>query len=688
MNLYSLPDNELARKVQSLYKEARSKHNQWRDDAEEDFNFVSGKQWDKEDEDKLKGEGRPIITYNRCNAIISAILGLEANQRMETRFTPRETSDNKIADAVTQAVDWVREYATMESEESMAFEHQLICGMGWNEILMDFETDLDGKICQENVSPFDMEWDWTARKRNLVDAEWVDHAKGMSREKINEQWPEAEVPDEDFETYEETKAVNVTAGDRYNEKDNTGSSGSKLPKVHRFQWFEGAVVYRIQDPQTGRIVEVSQEKYDTFKDVVEKANAPVLKQRKRVYYEAYVLGNTLLEKALSPCQTGFNFKCDTGKHDEIANTWYGIIRLMKDPQRWSNKFLSTFIDIIDANAKGGLIAETGAFLDQRKAEEDWAKTNSIVFMQNGAVANKRVMPKPTPAYPQGTDNLLKFSISSIYDVAGVNLELLGMADRAQPGMVEESRKKSAYTILAPYFDSHRMFKKYVGLTLLEYVKNYIPAERIAAALQGELASYAPLIKQLDLAQTNVVVSESPQSDNNKAMSWIFIQNILPAMLKMGVPIPPEILDYSPLPGVIVDKWKAMLDPKNKEGQAQQQMQVMQQQMQQMQQALQQFQQENVKLKSQEQSRLAELSMKKDYDEAELMLQQDKIRGEFALRREQLDNDFKIEIAKARMQMDVDAMKHSSEMDAKMQMHGMEMAKDVAVAKMQPEEGQA
>ena len=147
MKIYNLTESEVAKKIQTYWKDARDKHSDWRKRAEEDFNFVAGIQWDENDVKKLQSEGRPIITYNRCNAIVSAILGLEANQRMETLFTPREISDNKLADATTQVVDWIREYGSIESEESMAFEHQLICGMGWNEILMDYETDLDGKIC-------------------------------------------------------------------------------------------------------------------------------------------------------------------------------------------------------------------------------------------------------------------------------------------------------------------------------------------------------------------------------------------------------------------------------------------------------------------------------------------------------------------------------------------------------------
>jgi hypothetical protein len=314
------------------------------------------------------------------------------------------------------------------------------------------------------------------------------------------------------------------------------------------------------------------------------------------------------------------------------------------------------MDIINSNSKGGVMYEQGAVLDVKKFEENWAKADSAIAVAPGALAGNRILPKPDTKYPQAIDHLLQFAVSSIYDAPGVNLELLGMADRDQPGVVETSRKKSAYTILAPFFDSLKSYRKEAGVALLEYIKEYLPERRIQEVLEEKLKPYAPMVKQIDLRQINVVVTESPQSDNNKEFVWAFASQIVPALLKLGLPVPPSILEYTPLPAALVEDWKKAISGGNPEQAAIQ----MKQQMQQMQQMMQQYQQEILKLKAQEQVKLTEIQNKKELGAAELEIEKTKLAIEtearitelqqkFALEKAKLEADIMLEKAKLEMQ---------------------------------------
>ena len=55
-----------------------------------------------------------------------------------------------------------------------------------------------------------------------------------------------------------------------------------------------------------------------------------------------------------PIEAGsFRFKCITGKRDRNANTFYGVVRAMVDPQLWGNKFFVQIMHILNTPPKAG-----------------------------------------------------------------------------------------------------------------------------------------------------------------------------------------------------------------------------------------------------------------------------------------------------------------------------------------------
>jgi hypothetical protein len=96
------------------------------------------------------------------------------------------------------------------------------------------------------------------------------------------------------------------------------------------------------------------------------------------------LGSIILKMAPLPYPYGFSYNCMTGKRDRNKRYWFGLVRSMKDPQEWANKWLSQILHIINSNAKGGLIAPKSAFEDWRSVE---AKLGPAGFHRLGEDAN-------------------------------------------------------------------------------------------------------------------------------------------------------------------------------------------------------------------------------------------------------------------------------------------------------------
>lgn len=582
-----LDDEALLTEIKDQFKAAKQHLSEWRTEAAESFDFVAGRQWSEEDKADLEEQERPVITFNRMGPYFDAIAGYEINNRQEIKFRPRTVDDTKQTEILNAATKWVLDQTNAQDEESDAFVDTLIGGYGWIETYMDYETDPEGKICMRRVDPLEMYYDPWARQKNLTDRRSNQHVQWKTKAEIKERWPDATLglSADPWEDDTKTEPHNASLAFLYKTNATGFDEKSGRYRVVRHQYYETETQYKVIDPATNQAVILDAKKFkiaqDAYPDLVS------AKQKKRVYKEAYVIGDEIVERSDLKCQ-GFTYQCITGKRDRNKNIFYGLARVMKDPQRWANKFFSQILHIINANAKGGLMAEEGAFVDPKKAEETWADPSAVVMLKNGALAGNKVKERVAASYPQGLDKMLQFAISSIPDVTGVNPEFIGAVDRQQAGILEQERKKSAFTILAGFFDSMRLYRKEQGRLLMHYIKAYLNDGRIIRITtpQGEMP--IPLRLSDDTMSYDVVVDQAPDSPNLKEEVWNTLGQLVPQFLKAGIALPPDILKFSPLPSDMAQKFaegmEGKLPPKAQEA------------MQKMQEELQMLQKQNFELK--------------------------------------------------------------------------------------------
>jgi len=572
MSLFGKSDAKIVKKVHTWFNDAQKKTRKWRLGAQEDYEFYAGDQWSEDDVTHLERNDRPVITFNRVAPVIDSISGSERNNRQEVKYLPRESNDGQVTEMFSAAGKWVRDESDAEDEESEAFVDCVITGMGWTETWISFQDEIDGKIMIDRVPPLEMYWDPDAKKRNLSDARYVMRIKIMEKDDIKRQFPGKKLnlagdigftPQVVEEPHDQDEA-------RFYNKD---QAGRKLERnevsVAQVQWWEPVPLVRFFNPESNEEEELTGSEFDALQKtgVVQDLQdnfpdkfVPPLRQTRRQYFQAFIVGRTMLKKeVLHPMEDsvipGFTLKAITAKRDERNNVWFGVMKGMKDPQRWSNKFFSLILEIIQTNAKGGLIAEQGAFVNERQAEEDWSSPDSIVWVNTGTLSGEKpsVIPKPTAPFPSGIDRMMQFSISSTRETAGFNLEALGLAGRTQAGVVESSRIKQSMVTLSVIFDSMRRYRKEQGRVLLHFMRKYLQ-DGILMRVVGEdrfvKFSQNPEIKRFD-----IVVDQAPTSPTMKEETWAGLQQILPALIKAGLPIPPDIIDFAPLPQSVITKIK-------------------------------------------------------------------------------------------------------------------------------------
>lgn len=614
----------------------------WREDATEAFGLVAGDQWDESVRNELEEQGRPVFTFNRVAGFIRGICGLESQTRNQVRFYPREMQDSGLADVMNAAVAWVRSECDAEDEESDAFKDMLTCGVGWTETLFTTEEDPEGKIIIERVDPLHMRWDAAARKRGLADRRWNARVKWMPLSTIEDVWGAAKADEvktmieTDSEILDEFASTphDSTPGSDY-DSDNLGNArrNNGYPVV-QFQYIVTKTFYAVPNPATGEVEQLREEDYRKLADRLG-GELPANRFKKREYRQLIYCGLVELEDGPLPCD-GFTFQPITGIRDRNSGTWYGFVRDMMDPQRWINKFFSSMADVVASQAKGGLLAETDAFVDKQQAEEAWADPRSIVWMKTGALANGKVKERASSGIPAGFSQLLEFTVGSLPHVAGVNLEFLGLAGREQAGVLESQRKQAAIATLAEFFNALRLYRKQQGRILLQFINEFISDGRLIRVVGKRDEQFVPLLRQPGSLKYDIVVDEAPNSPDQKQRTWEALMQIIPAAAKMGFPIPPSIVEYAPFPQALVQEWQqfaqgeAGLPPEMKE------------KIQQMQEQMQALQKENEQLRSKREEKVAELQMKQVEGQQDIELERQKIAAQLQLEREKMEMQFAME----------------------------------------------
>lgn len=533
----------------------RDKAQAWREEAKEDFDFVAGRQFSDDELKVLQKRKRPAVIFNRIGPIIDAITGYEIGNRREVRYIPREMGDVKPNELLTGAGQWFRDEGYGDYADSAMFCSTVICGMGWTETRLNLSDGPKPQPVIEELDPFEMAWDRDARQRNLKDARRVWRTRRIPVGEAEAMFPGRSAHD----LHAAWSEVNSEADlKRDNEPTGSGPDNDYVTIV-QCQWIEKEAYYLAQDPLSGEEAEFTPDEFSKANKRLKQMlgmEMQGVKFKRKVRKQAF-FGEVVLSYGPAPCNDEFSLQCVTGKFDRNKGTWYGAVRAMKDPQRWANKWLAQMMHIMNSNSKGGIMAERGAFADPRKAEAEWSNPDSVTLMEDGAISMNKVKEKPQGQFPVGFQQLTEFAISSIRDVSGVSLELLGNREADQAASLELQRRQAGMTILQPLFDGLKLYREMQGRVVLYYLQNDIPDGTLIRIVGKDDEQYVPLMKGAEI-DYDIIVDDAPTAPNQKEQIWSIVQGMLPLVGKV---IPPEYilkaLKYSPLPASIVAELEEM-----------------------------------------------------------------------------------------------------------------------------------
>ena len=318
---------------------------EWRDAAEKEYAFRDGHQWTDAEKADLEERSRVPVVFNRVQVILASVSGSEINNRTEVRFIPREIGDAKPNEILTAGAEWFRDEANAEDEESQAFEDTLVCGLGWTETLLDYTADTDGAPRVVRIDPLEMCWDAQSHRKGLQDATRMARVRTIPISEAKDMFPEADLADLNADWISADKDEGEEhlqlIGDQYKSGRKGGgeASGSTVTVVQA-QWRERVRAVEYVDPQDGERKEMPKGDWDKLAKVMPVDIAIPNRPVTRYVWKQAFLGKSGILLENQPCKDGSTFKAITGNYDRKEKRFYGLLRVMMDPQKYANKWLS------------------------------------------------------------------------------------------------------------------------------------------------------------------------------------------------------------------------------------------------------------------------------------------------------------------------------------------------------------
>lgn len=546
---------DLFRDIRRWWRADKDHCDKWREEAVEDFRMMAGKQFTSEELAYLKSNLRPAIVFNRIAPMIRAVGGYQNGQALKTTFQPREFNDDLAAQVLEAGNDWWRDESGAQYAEGDAFLDACICGMGWIETRLDYDDDPDGDPVDDRISPLEMYWDSSARRRNLSDARRIWHVRKMPLIEAREMFPDVDDAMLDASwtniDFDDDGSPHSSDKPMYQEDENDrDGDDDDMITLCEVQWYEYENYRLAIDPESGRSGEVD----DATAKMLSDAGVEVTKMRRKVFKRAFV-GRDVIEVGPSPCGRHFSKQCITGFRDEIDNQFFGLVRSLKDPQRWANKWLSQALHIFNSSAKGGIVAERDITDNQREFEESWARADAVTWVKRGAMTDGKLQNKPGSTTPADLYNLLDFAIKTLPDASGINMEMIGLREANQPGVLEQQRKQAALTTVSVLFDCMKLYRKTHGDIIAHYFREYITDATLSRILSDDLLQMGAIEAfRQSLNRFDIKVVETATGPNQKELVWALMS---PMWAQLPPSVQVEILKYSPLPADASEKISSM-----------------------------------------------------------------------------------------------------------------------------------
>jgi len=549
---------EVDAKITEWMKEAEGSipETNWRMVSVEDYNFYAGKQDTADVLQLLAEQKRPPSVFNTILPKINMLCGLAAQSNRVPYIFQVSAEDDALTELMNNTFKHYRNKIGLNEKENDCFDHLAKSGRSFLYFYLSKDDPSKPQIKAKRLPGRSVLIDPLSVEYDLSDARYVFIDQWFQKDDILAYWPNFPAD-----------AIKSLSSSMNSEPVFYNSVSDKYRITECWYRKYEKRVYFV-NPLTGQQEDVSLKEFSKFTALLQKGitlpNGQVIQYTdpipnqvalaKRVYYSVFS-AQYELEGGPTPYRFQyFPIVLYGAYRDENENRWFGVITMMKDPQRARNVMRRQLVHLLQTSPKGILEHEVGAIVNEDEYDKKSSEPGFRLIINKGYMDKVRHSSQPqiSPVY----NHLDAQFEQDEKDVSGVQDPLLGIQTSSrEPGITVRMRQETGIAVLYILFSNFRKSRILGGKILLALIQQFVTAPEVIR-IQGQEGAMlmqinsqknpqASNFNDISVGEYDLVIDETVE---NTTMRMVIAQMLIDFAQSNPGSIPPDlIMEYSDMP---------------------------------------------------------------------------------------------------------------------------------------------
>ena len=481
-------NEEILRIARERFKLAEEAWKPIYDKGREDLKFLSGDQWDEQDKNLRKSNGRPCLTINRLPQHVHQITNDQRQNSPSIKVSPVDSSGDIDTARIYQGlIRHVENKSNAKAAYNKALDGSVGNSFGFFEIRTEYVSaksfDQEPRICRVN-DPFTVLIDPFFKEPDASDINWGfkiakyskdDYVAEFGESKLSEKGADWELMGESCPGWMEKDSVIVA---EYYRKE-----------------FEKKTLLQLSN---GMVIEESDLEIEPLPEGIEIVNKKTSQCPKIIHCK--INGSEILEETVFPgiyvpliLVMGKEYFIDGERCLESA------IRHAKDSQRSYNVWVSAEAEMIGSMPKAPWLVPRGGIAPELKNVWARANTKPPAFLEYETELNGKPLPPPTRnVYEppvQALTNARMQSAEDLKSTTGIYDAALGARSNETSGVAIRGRQQQAQTSNFHFIDNLNLAIRHAGRILVSIIPVLFDSARAARIIGDEGEEEIVLINQ-------------------------------------------------------------------------------------------------------------------------------------------------------------------------------------------------